>query len=176
MLLCQPYTQVYSISPGMFVYIFYTEFPTSLLCIPSCLTNLARFQFPQLAPPRFVSNDIHRTWHRQVPATRLGITRIIWNKQKIFCICVYFFCTSNNGSKKIQPSHYQQALFDAVLKTLYEIAYPGFSLWSCTVKLDEDKSEHASLAKEMVLAQHKCKVCSGWIKGTALVGTSKKRV
>ncbi len=148
MLLCQPYTQVYSISPGMFVYIFYTEFPTSLVCIPSCLTNLARFQFPQLAPPRFVSNDIHRTWHRQVPATRLGITRIIWNKQKIFCICVYFFCTSNNGSKKIQPSHYQQALFDAVLKTLYEIAYPGFSLWSCTVKLDEDKSEHASLAKE----------------------------
>jgi hypothetical protein len=38
------------------------------------------------------------------------------------------------------------------------------SMWSYTAKLDEEKSKHAGLAHvKMVLAQHNCTVCLLWL-------------
>ncbi len=40
---------------------------------------------------------------------------------------------------------------------------PVLNMWTCKLKVDEEKSKHASLAKpKMVLAQHFCIVCWGW--------------
>jgi hypothetical protein len=38
-------------------------------------------------------------------------------------------------------------------------------MWTCKLKVDEEKLKHAGLAKQkMVLAQHFCIVCWGWYK------------
>jgi hypothetical protein len=38
------------------------------------------------------------------------------------------------------------------------------SMWSCKLKLDEEKSKHAYLFSKMVLAQHFSIICWGWWK------------
>ncbi len=38
----------------------------------------------------------------------------------------------------------------------------ALNMWSCRVKLDEEKSQYAGLAQQMVLAQQMYSFCGGW--------------
>jgi len=89
--------------------------------------------------------------------THMVICHIIFPKQKVRVSGKWDnFCRSSPHPNSLKPKSFEPWWGQLCYVCTNECILEHLCIWACTVKLDQEQSKHAGLA------QHKCKICSGW--------------